>query len=74
LYFSIFQVSKFIHSTSKIVSLTSTPYAPIFWIGLAPTVQGIEIRFSSHKRLFVQHRNTKEFRCSQAPLLTKTKS
>ena len=41
-----FESSKNIPLTFSINDLTSTPYAPIFWIGAAPTDPGISDKFS----------------------------
>ena len=55
-------------------SLNSTPYAPIFCTGAAPTVPGIKDKFSSPPKFFSRHHWTNSCQFSPAPTLTITSS
>lgn len=71
---SNFPVAKLIHWTDMILSFASTPYAQIFWTGLAPTVPGIATRFSIPHQLLSTVRCTKVFQSSPAPTSISTNS
>ena len=55
------------------VSLTSLPYAPIFWTGEAPTVPGIPARFSRPHSPRCTHPSTSVSQCTPAPAVTRMK-
>ena len=67
-------VSRSITSTRMIVSLTSCPYAPTFWIGVAPVSPGIPERHSMPAHPRVTANTTKSSHLSPAATYTLTAS
>lgn len=56
--------------TDSMVSLTSTPYAPMFWIGAAPTDHGMSARFSIPRRQRSAVNITRSCRLYHAPTVS----